>query len=70
MGNSMIMLNKTQIYGTGRNGDSELLMNIQQDYLNKSSSNYSDWIYPSKQLAMTGSMSGRYNWPEIIETCP
>jgi hypothetical protein len=25
---TMILLNKTQIYGTGRNGDSKLMMNI------------------------------------------
>jgi hypothetical protein len=31
MGDSMILLNKTQIYGTGENGDSKLLMNIEKD---------------------------------------
>ena len=31
MGESMILLNKTQIYGTGENGDSKMLMNIEQD---------------------------------------
>lgn len=69
MGDSMILLNKTQVYGTGRNGDSKLLVNLQQD-VTGGHSNYTSWIYPSEQLAMTGSATGRYNWPEIIEPCP
>jgi hypothetical protein len=29
MGESMILVNKTQIYGTGKNGDVRVMMNIQ-----------------------------------------
>ena len=30
-GNSLIFLNKTQIYSTGKNGDSRMLVNLQND---------------------------------------
>ena len=77
MGESMILLNKTQIYGTGKNGDSKMLMNIQpyatgnveQVDSEAKNSDYTTWTYPTDDKKGAESMTGKSNWPEIIEPC-
>jgi len=70
MGESMILLNKTQIFSTGANGDSKLSLNIQADILDTVSGyKYTEWTYPSDQLSDAVSSTGKNTMPEIIEPC-
>ena len=70
MGESMILLNKTQIFSTGANGDSKLSLNIEADILGPvSGSNYTQWTYPHDQRSMAVSSTGKNTMPEIIEPC-
>jgi hypothetical protein len=49
MGESLILLNKTQIYSTGANGDSKLYLNIQANILDPVRGyNYKEWTYPTE----------------------
>lgn len=67
----MILLNKTQIYGTDRNGDSKLYLNVQPNSTNtiNQNYNYTKWIYPSASSHHAHSWSENYNQPEIIQVC-
>jgi hypothetical protein len=56
MGESMILLNKTQIYGTGENGDSKMLMNVERDATG--SNTYKTWVYPTDRRRGSESMTG------------
>ena len=47
MGESMILVNKTQIYGTGKNGDVRVMLNVQANTLDNSADKYTEWIYPT-----------------------
>ena len=67
MGESMILLNKTQT-STGKNGDSKLLVNIQADVGNPTN-DYTKWTYPTDRRRGSESMTGKAAWPEIIEPC-
>ena len=75
MGETLILLNKTQIYGSGANGDSKVFMNIQADVSNFESEGYdfTGWTYPTQQgvwNAIGGeSYTGNNTWPEVIEPC-
>lgn len=70
MGESMILLNKTQIFSTGANGDSKLSLNIQADILDTVSGyKYTEWTYPFDQWSMAVSSTGKNTMPEIIEPC-
>jgi hypothetical protein len=40
MGESLILVNKTQIYGTGENGDVKVFMNIESNILDSSHNKY------------------------------
>lgn len=53
MHEGMILLNKTQIYGTGRNGDTKLIVNIIKDTEDDGSGNelYQNWNYPTESNA-------------------
>ena len=71
MGESMILLNKTQIFSTGANGDSKLSLNIQPDILDTVSGHdkYTEWTYPHDQRSMAVSSTGKNTMPEMIEPC-
>jgi hypothetical protein len=71
MGESLIIVNKTQIYGTGENGDIEVLFNIQDNILNTNGNafNYTEWRYPNTYQKDTYSMTGAIHDPEVIEIC-
>jgi hypothetical protein len=70
MGESLILLNKTQIYSTGANGDSKLYLNIQANILDPArGSNYKEWTYPTEQLSGAASSTGKNTWPEMIQPC-
>ena len=48
MHDATILLNKTQMAGTGANGDSFLMVNIQADVLEPQSGyDYKNWVFPS-----------------------
>jgi hypothetical protein len=67
-GNTLILLNKTQIFGYGNNGDSRLNVNIQGNIsFDINTANYTNWVYPTDRNA--GAKTGTKNntWPEIIE---
>lgn len=69
-GNSLIILNKTQIYGSGENGDTRMLVNLQNDTSKDSvGANYSKWIYPTDKRAGAITATKNNTWPEIIEPC-
>jgi hypothetical protein len=67
VGDTMVLLNKTQIYGTGENGDTKMLMNIEKDATGKRT--YQNWVYPTDRRRGSESMTGNSAWPEIIEPC-
>lgn len=70
-GDNLILLNKTQIYGTGRNGDSKLYLNVQPNSTNTINENYNwtKWIYPSASSHHAHSWSENHNQVEIIQVC-
>ena len=70
MKEGMILLNKTQIYGTGDNGDTKLLVNIIRDTEDDGSGNelYQNWNYPSDEATQLVSASGP-DKPEVVEVC-
>lgn len=46
----MVLLNKTNVFGTGQNGDVKMLMNIQGQTSDGSLGyDYKNWIYPTDQ---------------------
>ena len=64
----MVLLNKTQIYGTRKNGDSKMLMNIQAG-ITDPKNGYKTWAYPTDRRRGSESTTGQNTWPEIIEPC-
>lgn len=70
-GNSLILLNKTQIFGSGENGDSRMLINLQSDTSDNidEGKNYTEWIYPNDNRAGAISYTLNNTLPEIIEPC-
>ena len=70
-GNSLILLNKTQIFGRGENGDSRMLINLQSNTSDNADEglNYTDWTYPNDNRAGAISYTLNNTWPEIIEPC-
>ena len=49
MGDPLILLNKTQMYSTGANGDTKLLINMQPDILDPVRGfDYKTWTYPTE----------------------
>jgi len=72
LGDTLILLNKTQIFGSGRNGDSVIYMNVQQNIFNSFERryNYTNWDYPSESSYFTKSATFKYSAPEMIDICP
>jgi hypothetical protein len=70
-GNSLILLNKTQIFSSGENGDSRMLINLQNNTSDDEGTgfNYTQWIYPNDNRAGAITATGNNSWPEIIEPC-
>ena len=69
-GNSLIILNKTQIFGSSANGDSRMLVNLQNDTSKDlDGANYTKWIYPTDKRAGAITATKNNTWPEIIEPC-
>lgn len=70
MHEATILLNKTQMAGTGENGDSYLMVNIQGDVLEPQRGfNYTNWQFPSSNNAGRSSATGNASRAEIIEVC-
>ena len=44
---SMILLNKTQIFGTGKNGDAKMVVNIEANIKSDTNHFYKGWKYPT-----------------------
>ena len=68
MGDSMVLLNKTQIFATGENGDSKMLMSIQKGVQDPEKT-WDKWGYPTTRGYGIQSATGHNSWPEIIEPC-
>jgi len=70
-GNSLILLNKTQIFSRGENGDSRMLINLQNNTSDEEGTgfNYTQWIYPNDNRAGAVTATLNNTWPEIIEPC-
>jgi hypothetical protein len=69
-GNSLIILNKTQIFGSSVNGDSRMLVNLQNDTSKDfDGANYTNWIYPTDKRAGAITATKNNTWPELIEPC-
>lgn len=70
MNEAMILLNKTQIFGTGANGDTKLLVNIISGVEDSTAGTdlYQSWDYPTDTLRQAESSSGAGK-PEIVEVC-
>ena len=68
MGETMVLLNKTQIYATGENGDSKMLMNIESG-VDESDHGWTTWDYPTNKGYGIQSATEHHTWPEIIEPC-
>ena len=66
-GNSLVLLNKTQIFGQGTNGDSRMLINLQNDTNKPSGADYKNWIYPTDKRAGAITSTKNNTLPEIIE---
>lgn len=65
-----IIVNKTQIYGTGDNGDVRVLVNIiaNVDDASLGEAKYQNWVYPTDESRGVVSSSGA-DKPEVIEVC-
>lgn len=70
MHDGAIIVNKTQIYGTGENGDVRVLVNIIADVDDASlgAAKYQNWVYPTDESRGVVSSSGTGK-PEVIEVC-
>ena len=70
MKDAAILLNKTQIYGTGANGDTKLLVNIIGGVEDTAAGTdeYPSWDYPTDQLRQAESSSGPGR-AEVVEVC-
>jgi len=70
MRDAAILLHKTQIFGSGENGDSKLLVNIISGVEDSTtgSDQYQSWDYPSDLFRQAESSSGPGK-AEIVEVC-
>lgn len=69
-GPPLVLLHKTQIYATGQNHDSKLIMSIQPDTTKSpAESDFRRWVYPTDQTHEAESSTGKHTSPEIIEAC-
>jgi hypothetical protein len=68
MGETMVLLNKTQIFSTGENGDSKMLMNIEKN-VGDPDHGWRTWGYPVNSRYGIESETEHNSWPEIIEPC-
>ena len=70
-GNSLILINKTQIFGSGENGDSRMLINLQNNTNSNDPdySSYENWIYPTDKRAGAITATKNNTWPELVEPC-
>lgn len=70
MGDPLILLNKTQMFSTGANGDTKLLINMQPNILDPVRGfDYKAWTYPTEQQSGAESATGRNTWPELVDVC-
>lgn len=63
------MLNKTQIYGQGPNGDSMLIVNFQANVSEQRNdqTNFTKWAYPTVNTTKAYSRVGSVDWPDLID---
>jgi hypothetical protein len=64
----MIVLNKTQIFGTGDNGDTKLIANIIRDTESQTGGQYDTWDYPTEESRAEETRQGAGK-PEVLEVC-
>lgn len=67
----MVLLYKTQIFGSGQNGDTKLIANIIKETENDvdGQSSYTNWNYPTLESAEVTSGTNSADTPEIVEVC-
>lgn len=61
-----VLLNKTQIFGTGQNGNCKMMATLQSRIDNPFYAYYKVWKYPTDQDNELESNSGRFDLPEVI----
>jgi len=71
MTEGMVLLHKKQIFGTGANGDTGLIVNIIRDTEDDGEGKdlYYLWNYPTYESYSIQSISNDANKPEIVEVC-
>jgi len=57
----LILLNKTQIFGTGKNGDTKMVANIISDTKSDNNHFYKQWKYPTETSYDLISNTGKWD---------
>ena len=63
----LILLNKTQIFGTGKNGDAKMMVNIEPNIQSDTNHFYKGWKYPTVDNYAIISNTGKWDQPEFIQ---